>query len=86
MKMSLMSAGGTCMAMAFFTEPLPRSKKKRRGWEVPLPSSTIMDVPFWRRFGGHGELPRNVIRISLSGRISVPGRYMLRFLIAGQGL
>ncbi len=35
--------------------------------------------------GGQGVDPRNVIRISFLGRISVPGRNMLRFLVAGQG-
>lgn len=83
--MSLMSAAGTWSAMAWPTLPLPRSKKKRRGCIVPLPSSTRIEVPFWSRLGGHGLLPRNVTRISCSGSTSVPGRYTLRFLMASQG-
>ena len=54
--MSLMNIGGICMARAFFTLPLPMSKKNRRGANSPVPSSTMIAVPDWLRVGGHGVL------------------------------
>ena len=86
MKMSLINAAGTCMAMALPMLPLPRSKKNRRGCRSPVPSSTSIEVPDWDREGGQGLLPKKEMRISFLGRVSVPGRYILRFRIAAQGL
>ena len=68
-----MGNGSTCMAIALLMLPLPKSKKNRRGCGPPLPSSTNMEVPDCDFVGGQGVLPRNEIRISFFGRVSVPG-------------
>jgi len=85
MKMSLKSAGGTCIASAFFIAPLPRSKKSRRGCGPPVPSSTMMLVPDCSFVGGNGVLPRKLIRSSFLGSSSVPGKYTFRFQIESGG-
>ena len=44
-----------------------------------------MHVPDCSCDTGNGVLPMNEIRISFFGRVSVPGTYMFRFVMAGQG-
>ncbi|MMZ71654.1 hypothetical protein D1872_351570 [compost metagenome] len=58
------------MAKMLRTQPEPKSKKKR----LPLPSSTIMQVPAWLLVGGMGVLPRKEMRISCLPSSSVPGK------------
>jgi hypothetical protein len=62
------------MPRMFFTEPLPRSKKKRRGAISPVPSSTMIEVPDCAWVGGHGVLPGNDTRISPSASGSPGGK------------
>src|SRR5208337_891415 len=68
-KMSFTSPTGNCRATMLRMQPEPKSKKKR----LPLPSSTMMQVPAWSRRGGHGALPTKEIRISSSPSSSAPG-------------
>ena len=59
-KISLTVCNGTAIAMMFRMQPEPKSKKNR----LPLPSSTMMQVPACARVTGIGVLPMKEIRIS----------------------
>jgi hypothetical protein len=63
--------------MMFFTQLLPKSKNRRRGKGVPLPSSRTMDVPDCLSVGGQGVLPVKQIRISPFGSGSFGGKKLL---------
>ena len=45
MKMSWICIGSTPRHKMFFTLPLPKSKKNRRGANSPVPNSTMIAVP-----------------------------------------
>ncbi len=59
-KISLTVCSGTAIAMMLRMQPEPKSKKNR----LPLPSSTMMQVPACARVTGIGVLPMKEIRIS----------------------
>ena len=67
--MSLTVVNGTAMAMMLRMQPEPKSKKNF----LPLPSSTMMQVPACDLVTGSGVLPMKEIRISSGPICSWPG-------------
>ena len=80
--MSLTSWTGTWNAAMLRRHPGPKSKNSR----LPLPSSTMMHVAAWSRFGGKGHVPTNEMRISSGPSSSSIGKKLLALTTLGVGL